>query len=33
VWIVDLRRRAVVATVTGVRNDPYGLAVVEADDD
>jgi DNA-binding beta-propeller fold protein YncE len=38
VWIVDLRKRAVVATVTGVGNDPYGLAVVdlkgrERDDD
>jgi YVTN family beta-propeller protein len=34
VWIVDLSRRAVVATVTGVGNDPYGLALVEeADDD
>src|SRR3954468_13640173 len=29
VWIVDLRKRAVVATVTGVGNDPYGLAVVD----
>ena len=33
VWIIDLRTRAVVATVTGVGNDPYGLALVEADDD
>ena len=33
VWIVDLRKRQVVATVTGVGNDPYGLALVEADDD
>ncbi len=33
VWIVDLRTRKLVATVTGVGNDPYGLAVVEADDD
>jgi len=33
VWIVDLRARKVVATVTGVGNDPYGLALVEADDD
>ena len=32
VWIIDLRSRAVVATVTGVGNDPYGLALVEADD-
>ena len=31
VWIIDLRTRAVVATVTGVGNDPYGLALVEAD--
>ncbi len=27
VWIIDLKTRAVVATVTGVGNDPYGLAV------
>jgi DNA-binding beta-propeller fold protein YncE len=27
VYIVDLRTRAVVGTVTGVGNDPYGLAV------
>jgi len=33
VYIIDLRTRAVVATVTGVGNDPYGLALVEADDD
>jgi YVTN family beta-propeller protein len=33
VWIIDLRTRKVVATVTGVGNDPYGLALVEADDD
>jgi DNA-binding beta-propeller fold protein YncE len=33
VWIIDLRSRAVVATVTGVGNDPYGLAVVDGDDD
>jgi len=33
VWIVDLRKRQVVATVTGVGNDPYGLALVEAPDD
>ena len=32
VWIIDLRSRAVVATVTGVGNDPYGLAIVERDD-
>src|SRR6266850_1518023 len=29
VSIIDLERRAVVATVTGVGNDPYGLAVVD----
>lgn len=29
VWIIDLRTRTVVATVTGVGNDPYGLAVVD----
>jgi YVTN family beta-propeller protein len=29
VWIIDLRTRTVVATVTGVGNDPYGLALVE----
>jgi len=29
VWIIDLNMRAVVATVTGVGNDPYGLAVTE----
>ncbi len=28
VYVIDLRSRAVVATVTGVGNDPYGLAVV-----
>src|SRR5262249_13434880 len=27
-WIIDLRSRKVVATVTGVGNDPYGLAIV-----
>jgi YVTN family beta-propeller protein len=32
VWIVDLRKRAIVATVTGVGNDPYGLAVVDVKD-
>lgn len=32
VWIVDLKTRQVVATVTGVGNDPYGLAIVEVDD-
>ena len=30
VWIIDLRTRTVVATVTGVGNDPYGLAVVDS---
>jgi DNA-binding beta-propeller fold protein YncE len=29
VWVIDLQSRTVVATVTGVGNDPYGLAVVE----
>ena len=24
VWVIDLRRRTVIATVTGVGNDPYG---------
>jgi YVTN family beta-propeller protein len=33
VWIIDLRSRSVVATVTGVGNDPYGVALVEAGDD
>jgi hypothetical protein len=28
VWIIDLRTRAVVGTVTGVGNDPYGLTTV-----
>jgi len=28
VWVVDLSKRAVVATVTGVGNDPYGLAIL-----
>jgi DNA-binding beta-propeller fold protein YncE len=32
VYIIDLRKRAVVATVTGVGNDPYGLAVVDVKD-
>jgi DNA-binding beta-propeller fold protein YncE len=31
VWIINLRTRMVVATVTGIGNDPYGLAVVEVD--
>jgi len=33
VWVIDLRTRAVVTTVTGVGNDPYGLALVERSDD
>ncbi len=32
VWIIDLHTRSVAATVTGVGNDPYGLAVVERGD-
>jgi DNA-binding beta-propeller fold protein YncE len=32
VWIIDLKKRQVVATVTGVGNDPYGLAVVDVKD-
>jgi DNA-binding beta-propeller fold protein YncE len=32
VYIIDLKKRAVVATVTGVGNDPYGLAVVDVKD-
>mgnify|MGYP001206751437 CR=1 FL=1 len=32
VWVIDLKKRAVVATVTGVGNDPYGLAVVDVND-
>lgn len=32
VWIINLHRRTVVGTVTGVGNDPYGLAIVKADD-
>jgi DNA-binding beta-propeller fold protein YncE len=32
VWLIDLRTRAVVATVTGVGNDPYGLTVLQDDD-
>jgi DNA-binding beta-propeller fold protein YncE len=31
VWVIDLRKRKVVGTVTGVGNDPYGLAIVELD--
>jgi len=33
VWVIDLRTRAVVGTVTGVGNDPYGLTLVEREDD
>jgi len=33
VWVIDLRSRQVVATVTGVGNDPYGLAVVDKGED
>jgi hypothetical protein len=33
VWIIDLRSRGVVAAVTGVGNDPYGLTLVEGDED
>jgi len=33
VWVIDLRSHQVVATVTGVGNDPYGLAIVEKGDD
>jgi DNA-binding beta-propeller fold protein YncE len=29
VWIIDLAKRAVAATVTGVGNDPYGVALVD----
>jgi YVTN family beta-propeller protein len=29
VWVIDLRTRMVVATVTGVGNDPYGLTILE----
>jgi 6-phosphogluconolactonase (cycloisomerase 2 family) len=32
VYVIDLKKRAVVATVTGVGNDPYGLAVVDVKD-
>jgi len=33
VWVIDLRTRTVAAIVTGVGNDPYGLAVVESQED
>jgi DNA-binding beta-propeller fold protein YncE len=29
VWIINLRSRAVVGTVTGIGNDPYGLTILE----
>jgi DNA-binding beta-propeller fold protein YncE len=29
VWIINLHSRAVVATVTGIGNDPYGVAILE----
>jgi hypothetical protein len=29
VWIISLRSRAVIATVTGIGNDPYGLTILE----
>ncbi|MGC2056545.1 MAG: hypothetical protein WA665_23945, partial [Pseudolabrys sp.] len=32
VWVIDLRSRGVVATVTGVGNDPYGLTILERPD-
>jgi len=32
VWVIDLHSRAVVATVTGVGNDPYGLTILEDED-
>jgi len=33
VWVIDLRNRAVVGTVTGVGNDPYGLTLLEGRSD
>ena len=33
VWVIDLRSRAVVGTVTGVGNDPYGLTLLEGRSD
>src|SRR5467141_3089657 len=33
VWMIDLHARAVVATVTGVGNDPYGLTILEDRED
>jgi len=32
VWVIDLHSRTVVATVTGVGNDPYGLTILEDED-
>lgn len=32
-WIINLHIWTIVGTVTGVGNDPYGLALVQADDD
>ncbi len=32
VWVIDLRSRTVVATVTGIGNDPYGLTILEDDE-
>jgi YVTN family beta-propeller protein len=29
VWIINLRSQQVVATVTGVGNDPYGVTILE----
>jgi DNA-binding beta-propeller fold protein YncE len=29
VWIINLRSRSVIATVTGIGNDPYGLTILE----
>jgi len=29
VYVIDLQSRSVVGTVTGVGNDPYGLAIVD----
>lgn len=29
VWVIDLHKRAVIATVTGIGNDPYGLTILE----
>src|SRR6266853_2071552 len=33
VWLIDIHARAVVGTVTGVGNDPYGLTIVEGNED